>query len=127
MSDIHYVTVLHHKDGTREEVVLPASLPEALARLIGEYALLEMGPEVKSFEVLERPAEPAPAAPQARAAPLSWLAPKQLARFLGVSRQTVHRWWRAGKLPPPARFSNHDLRWQREDVEAHLQRLAQRA
>jgi predicted DNA-binding transcriptional regulator AlpA len=44
----------------------------------------------------------------------SRVSPKQLAKYLGCSIQTIHRWSKDGTLPPPYRFGPKIVRW---DVE----------
>ncbi len=39
---------------------------------------------------------------------------------LGVSEQTVRRWWRAGHMPKPLRFGRRLLRWRKCDIDEFL-------
>ena len=42
---------------------------------------------------------------------------RQVAKVLGVSRQTVYNWLTAGKIPEPPRHPlTHHMRWKAEDV-----------
>lgn len=58
-------------------------------------------------------------------APDRALAPKEVARLLGVCGKTLRRLVASGKFPPPTRYSRKLLRWPASTVQAHIrQQLA---
>jgi len=54
-------------------------------------------------------------------APLSRIIrPAQAARLLGVSRATLYRWERAGRLAPRVRLGPNTSGWREEDIAAFI-------
>lgn len=41
---------------------------------------------------------------------------EELSLWINVQRQTIHRWIRARRFPPPIRFGPRLLRWRKSDV-----------
>jgi excisionase family DNA binding protein len=48
------------------------------------------------------------------------LAAKEVARHLGIGVRTLYRWVRAGRVPPPLRFTNRTLRWELATIKEFL-------
>lgn len=49
-----------------------------------------------------------------------------LARLLGVSRNTIWRWTREGRLPPSIKLAGHVTVWSRADIDAFCNQMRQR-
>jgi excisionase family DNA binding protein len=45
----------------------------------------------------------------------------EVARWLGVSRSTVHRWAEAGNLPKPYEIGESAVRWRKSEIETWLE------
>ena len=52
------------------------------------------------------------------------LTDKEIAQALGVSRMTVWRWTKAGRLPQPRKIGERTTRWDSEEVMAAIQKIA---
>jgi predicted DNA-binding transcriptional regulator AlpA len=48
------------------------------------------------------------------------LTAEDVAQILQISPRTVWRWRRAGRLPPPLRYSKSCVRWRASDIQQHL-------
>ncbi len=48
------------------------------------------------------------------------LRPKEAARFLGVSVQTIYRWVWEGKICKPIKIGTRASAWKREDLQAFI-------
>lgn len=48
-----------------------------------------------------------------------------VAKTLGISRATMHRWAKAGILPPPVINVRRMRRWNAQDIARLAQRIAQ--
>jgi len=56
-----------------------------------------------------------------------WLNAVELARALGIARQTLYKWIAAGKLPEPRRDPvTNGARWNQADIEVVRAVLAER-
>ncbi len=51
-----------------------------------------------------------------------WVTPHEVALLLSVSRRTIFRMLKDGRLPPPARIGYNNLRINPKDVVAFLKR-----
>ena len=58
---------------------------------------------------------------QARAA--NWLSDLDVAARYGVSRITIWRWARTGRIPQPLKIGPNTSRWNSAELEAHDARL----
>jgi len=58
---------------------------------------------------------------------ITLLTAREVADLLGVHVRSVWRLAQAGEIPAPIRISERVVRWRLADLEAHLQRLAERA
>ena len=52
------------------------------------------------------------------------LTDKEIAQALGISRMTVWRWAKAGRLPQPRKLGAHTTRWDSKEVQAAIQKMA---
>ena len=52
------------------------------------------------------------------------LTDKEIAKALGVSRMTVWRWTKAGRLPQPRKLGGHTTRWDSREVMEAIQKIA---
>ena len=46
---------------------------------------------------------------------------RQVADQIGFTRQTIHKWVRAGQFPPPLYISTRSPRWRPADIEAWIE------
>jgi prophage regulatory protein len=53
-----------------------------------------------------------------------YLTDKDLAVRWNVSRDTIHRWKRAGKIPTPKKLGESTTRWSLDEIEQHEAKLA---
>ena len=44
------------------------------------------------------------------------LDPRELAKMLGVTRQTIYLWRQAGRLPQPIRLGRRVIRWPEDEI-----------
>ena len=49
-----------------------------------------------------------------------WVSDRFLADRYGVSRQTIWRWARIGKLPHPQKIGDNTSRWELGEADAHV-------
>ncbi len=47
-----------------------------------------------------------------------WVTDKYLSEYYGVSRMTIWRWSRNGKLPAPVKIGENTTRWNFEQIQA---------
>ena len=52
------------------------------------------------------------------------LTDKEIAKALGVSRMTVWRWTKAGRLPQSRKLGGHTTRWDSREVMEAIQKIA---
>ena len=52
------------------------------------------------------------------------LTDKEIAQALGVSRMTVWRWTKAGRLPQPRKIGANSTRWDSVEVMAAIRKMA---
>lgn len=52
------------------------------------------------------------------------LTDKEIAQALGISRMTVWRWAKAGRLPQPRKLGANTTRWDSNEVQAAIQKMA---
>lgn len=45
---------------------------------------------------------------------------EDLAKLLKVSKRTVWRWCKNGRIPAPLRYSKISIRWRASDIQNHL-------
>lgn len=62
-----------------------------------------------------------------RSRSITLLTAREVADLLGVHVRSVWRLSQAGEIPAPIRIGERVVRWRLADLEAHLQRLAERA
>lgn len=48
---------------------------------------------------------------------------KQVADYFGVHVQTIWRWVREGRFPPPIHISDKAVRWRVSDIDAFVKKL----
>jgi prophage regulatory protein len=48
--------------------------------------------------------------------------PDAVAAALGVSKQTIRRWWQAGLMPAPMRCGRRAIRWRLSELNAWLEK-----
>lgn len=59
---------------------------------------------------------PLPETPSIESRPRGWASDRELARYFSVSRATIWRWARDGRLPPPEKLSPGVTRWRWSDA-----------
>ena len=52
------------------------------------------------------------------------LTDKDIAKALGISRMTVWRWTKAGRLPQPRKLGGKTTRWDSVEVMAAIRKMA---
>lgn len=52
------------------------------------------------------------------------LTDKEIAQALGISRRTVWRWSKAGRIPQPRKLGANSARWDSNEVQAAIQKMA---
>lgn len=52
------------------------------------------------------------------------LTDKEVARALGISRMTVWRWAKSGRIPKPRKIGENSTRWDSREVQAAIQKMA---
>ena len=52
------------------------------------------------------------------------LTDKEIAHALGISRMTVWRWTKAGRLPQPRKIGAHTTRWDSGEVMEAIRKMA---
>lgn len=50
--------------------------------------------------------------------PTVWASDTQLARYFSVSRATIWRWSKEGRLPKPKKLAPGTTRWRMADIQA---------
>ena len=52
------------------------------------------------------------------------LTDREIAEALGISRMTVWRWTKAGRLPKPRKLGGHTTRWDSLEVMEAIRKMA---
>lgn len=55
-----------------------------------------------------------------------YLSDKQVATYLSITRDTVWRWSREGRLPPPIKIGPNSTRWRRSEIDLRLNEVPER-
>lgn len=52
------------------------------------------------------------------------LTDKEVGQALGISRASVWRWAKAGRIPQPRKIGENSTRWDSREVQAAIQKMA---
>ena len=52
------------------------------------------------------------------------LTDKEVGKALGISRMSVWRWAKSGRLPQPRKLGANSTRWDSREVQAAIQKMA---
>lgn len=52
------------------------------------------------------------------------LTDREVGQALGISRATVWRWAKAGRIPKPRKIGENSTRWDSREVQAAIQKMA---
>ena len=52
------------------------------------------------------------------------LTDKEVGQALGISRSSVWRWTKAGRIPQPRKIGENSTRWDSREVQAAIQKMA---